>query len=199
MGGIVMREKIKKTLSLLLCVLLVCSSLSVAVAAAEGPLTFKLSAFVDNEYAMLESCSTSASGKITVPDKATIDGKTYAVKFIGEKAFADCTKITEITIPEGVTQIGNKAFENCTALKTVNLPSTLMSCQYDAFNGCNTVQVNCYESNYQFFAVYGFSDNIHVNVVDGKLDKEETRKVNTFVDFLKQFFNWLISLFKKKK
>ncbi|MBR3553901.1 MAG: leucine-rich repeat domain-containing protein [Clostridia bacterium] len=195
-----MRRTLKRTLTILLCALLLSSVLSIfPVSAAGSPLTFALSTFVEDDYAILVSCDTNASGKIVVPGTAKIDGKTYNVKFIGKKAFSGCDKVTEITIPEGVTQIENKAFENCTSLKTVNIPSTLMSCQYDAFNGCEDVTVNCHESNYQFFAVYGFSDNIHVNVVDSDMTPEQTHKMNTLVDFIKQFFNWLVNLFKGRK
>jgi len=195
-----MKQRIKKCLSVLLCVLLVGGVLSIFPAsAASSPLTFALSTFVNDDYAILESCDPAASGKIVVPDTAKIDGKTYSVKFIGKKAFSGCDKITEITIPEGVTQIENKAFENCTSLKTVNVPSTLMSCQYDAFTGCENVTVNCHESNYQFFAVYGFSDNIHVNVVDSEMTPEQTHKMNTLVDFIKQLFNWFINLFRSRR
>ena len=193
-----MKKTVKKSICALLCAVLLLGVLGAGAAAKESPLHFAVNTFVDDAYAILESCDQSASGKITVPANVDIDGKTYAVKFIGKKAFSGCDKITEITIPEGVTQIGNKAFENCTALKTVNIPSTMMSCQYDAFDGCETVTVNCHESNYQFFAVYGFSDNIHVNIVDGKLTPTETHQMNSLLDFIKMFFNWLVSLFKKK-
>ena len=195
-----MQMKIKRGFSVLLCVLLLCGLLSIFPAsAASSPLTFEKSTFVEDDFAILKACDTSASGKITVPSTVKIDGKTCNVKFIGKKAFSGCDKITEITIPEGVTQIESKAFENCTSLKTVNLPATLMSCEYDAFTGCEDVTVNCHESNYQFFAVYGFSDNIYVNVVDSDMTPEQTHKMNTLVDFIKQFFNWLVNLFKGKK
>ena len=178
-----MRRTLKRTLTILLCALLLSSVLSIFPASAAGsPLTFALSTFVEDDYAILVSCDTNASGKIVVPGTAKIDGKTYNVKFIGKKAFSE-----------------NKAFENCTSLKTVNIPSTLMSCEYDAFIGCEDVTVNCHESNYQFFAVYGFSDNIHVNVVDSDMTPAQTHRMNTLVDFIKQFFNWLVNLFKGRK
>lgn len=68
---------------------------------------------------------------ITVP--STYNGK--PVTAIGENAFANCTKITSITVPEGVTRIGNGAFDGCTSLKTVTLPDSLTSEEH-IFNNC---------------------------------------------------------------
>ena len=44
---------------------------------------------------------------------------------IPEHAFTWCTKITELTIPEGVTSLGKESLCFCIALKTLRLPSTL--------------------------------------------------------------------------
>ena len=152
-------------------------------------------------YALLASCDKSASGTVKVPASVAVDGKTLAVKFIGEKAFSGCTGITEIVIPEGVTQIGSKAFENCTSLRTVDMPKSLNNCQYDAFNGCENVMVNCYSSNYQFFSVYGLSQNIQVNIQDKQKTTEETKNMNALGDFIKRIlqiiFRWFgIELYK---
>ena len=42
---------------------------------------------------------------------------------IGSQAFKDCTSLTEIDIPMGVTQIHDSAFAGCTSLRTVRLTS----------------------------------------------------------------------------
>ena len=55
----------------------------------------------------------SYSGKITIPDTVTYNGKTYAVTSIGSSAFRNCTSLTSITIPDAVTSIGSYAFYNC--------------------------------------------------------------------------------------
>ena len=39
---------------------------------------------------------------------------------ISDNVFRDCSKLTEITIPAGVTRIGVHAFYGCTELRTVN-------------------------------------------------------------------------------
>lgn len=179
-------------LCLFLSVLLLCMAWVTPASAAGAPLQYQATEY---GYAMVTGCDKSASGKIAVPAKATVDGKSYAVKFIGEKAFAGCTGVTEIVIPEGVTQIGSKAFENCTSLRTVDMPKSLNNCQYDAFLGCENVMVNCYSSNYQFFAVYGLSQNIQVNVLDKQRTPEETKSINAFGDFIKRILQIIFSWF----
>ena len=56
---------------------------------------------------------------------------------IAASAFADCTCITSVTIPDGVTYIGCEAFKNCTGLTTVEIPASVTSIEYDAFENCN--------------------------------------------------------------
>lgn len=187
----------KKALSLLLALLL-CAVCVAPAAAASAPLTYKVTEF---GFAMVADCDDNANGTVKIPATVKIDGKTYDVKFIGDKAFADCKYIEEIKIPEGVTQIGSKAFENCTSLRTVDIPKSLNSCEYDAFQGCENVTVNCYSSNYQFFSVYGLSKNIQVRVLDKHTDEQDTKNMNALGDFIKRIIDiiasWFRSLIKK--
>ncbi|MGN0468758.1 MAG: leucine-rich repeat domain-containing protein [Acutalibacteraceae bacterium] len=187
-----MKKKLRKAMSVLLCIAILASVVAVSSFAASGVFNFKVTDF---GYAELVSCSKSASGEITVPQTVKIDGKEYNVKSIGDNAFEGCASITRITISEGVTTIGAKAFASCTKLKAVDVPSTLLTCSYDAFDDCNTVTVNCYKSNYQFFTVFGFADNIKVNVVDGELDEEKTENVNSFVEILRRLIKTILSWF----
>ena len=188
-----MKKTAKAALCALLAVVLLGLSCVGPALAASSDLTFKVTEF---GYAMLTRCSESATGTVQVPASAKIDGKTYEVKIIGEKAFADCKGVERITIPEGVTQIGSKAFKNCESLKTVDFPKSLTSCEYDAFEGCEQVTVNCYSSTYQFFSVYGLSKNIQICVIDKQKTPEETRKANALGDFIKRLIEIFLSWFK---
>ena len=60
---------------------------------------------------------------ITSFDFSSIDGRTITSIFAG--CFESCTKLTSITIPEGVTSIGDSCFRNCPELTTVSLPQSL--------------------------------------------------------------------------
>ncbi|MBQ4207570.1 MAG: leucine-rich repeat domain-containing protein [Clostridia bacterium] len=192
-----MKKQLQSALCALLALVLLASVCCVPALAASD-LSYKVTEY---GYAMVTRCSESATGTVKVPATVKLDGKTYDVKFIGEKAFENCKYVEEITIAEGVTQIGSKAFKNCESLRTVSIPRTLTSCEYDAFEGCENVTVNCYSSNYQFFSVYGLSKNIQVRVLDKHTDEQDTKNMNALGDFIKRIIDiiasWFRSLIKK--
>ena len=49
--------------------------------------------------------------------------------------FYQCTALTEIVVPEGMTRIGEKAFWECEKLQSVTLPESLAEIGADAFGG----------------------------------------------------------------
>ena len=56
---------------------------------------------------------------------------------IGEGIFWDCTGLAEITIPAGVTSIDNYAFSGCRNLVAVSVPESVKSIGVYAFQNCN--------------------------------------------------------------
>ncbi len=64
---------------------------------------------------------TGPGGDVTIP--ATIDG--VPVTCIGEGAFRECTTLTSVTIPDGVTEIAGHAFERCSELTTLTIPKSV--------------------------------------------------------------------------
>ena len=54
-------------------------------------------------------------------------------------AMFSATGLTEITLPEGITEIGERAFSNCKQLNNVEFPSTLLHIGERAFSGCNAI------------------------------------------------------------
>lgn len=82
--------------------------------------------------------STKKSKKVKVPKTVKIDGTTYTVTEIADDAFKGNTKITSVTIPEGVTKIGKNAFNGCKNLKTIIIKSTkLKTVGKNAIKGIN--------------------------------------------------------------
>ena len=62
-----------------------------------------------------------------------------AVTNIGNYAFYGCSGLTSVTIPDSVTRIGHSAFRDCSGLTSVTIPDSVTSIGSDAFEGCNNV------------------------------------------------------------
>ncbi len=58
---------------------------------------------------------------------------------IGNKSFADCASLTDVSLIEGITMMGDSAFASCTALDSIQLPSTLRVVPNGAFDGCSSL------------------------------------------------------------
>ena len=56
---------------------------------------------------------------------------------IGEKAFKDCSRLTSLTLPVGITSIGYDAFAYCSGLTSLTLPAGITSIGEYAFSGCS--------------------------------------------------------------
>ena len=59
---------------------------------------------------------------------------------ICNRAFYDCSSLTSVTIPEGVTSIGYEAFYGCSSLTSVTIPSSVTSIKAWAFSGCTNLK-----------------------------------------------------------
>ncbi len=84
-------------------------------------------------------------GIVNIPTSVTYNSKTYSVTSIGNDAFADCSGLTSVTIPNSVTSIGDRAFYNCSGLTSVTIPNSVTSIGDYAFYGCSgltSVKVN---------------------------------------------------------
>ncbi|QIB68551.1 leucine-rich repeat protein [Aminipila butyrica] len=58
------------------------------------------------------------------------------LKTIGESAFAYCTKLPSISLPEGVTSIGDRAFDGDSLLSGMVIPASVETIGAYAFNVC---------------------------------------------------------------
>ena len=74
-------------------------------------------------------------GNILVTELAIPEG----VSEIKNYAFNGCDALTQITIPNSVTSIGNMAFFGCTALTQVNIPDGVESIGYYTFYQCSAL------------------------------------------------------------
>ena len=55
---------------------------------------------------------------------------------IGEYAFKDCSRLTSLTLPAGITSIGYAAFNGCRGLTSLTLPAGITSIGRSTFEGC---------------------------------------------------------------
>ena len=81
-------------------------------------------------------------GAVTIPNEVTIDGKTLKVVTVAEEAFSNCTKLSEVSIPEGIEAIEESAFSGCEELSTLQLPQSLKVIEEESFEGCALSSVN---------------------------------------------------------
>lgn len=104
------------------------------------------------------------SGIVNIPDTVYYDGGYYPVVGIGYQAFKDCTGLTAVTIPEGVTMLLNESFANCTSLTNITLPSTLTSIYNNAFVGCTSLSsITCLNPNPRSFSSNNFDESTYAN------------------------------------
>ena len=59
-----------------------------------------------------------------------------SIRRIGKGAFWNCSELSEITIPQGVTAIPENTFNGCVKLEKVNLPTSVNTIGNAAFRGC---------------------------------------------------------------
>lgn len=68
----------------------------------------------------------SSFRKVTVTSGATLP----------DNAFEGCRYLTDVTLPDEMTEIGDRAFANCVSLSAVRLPDDLINLGRYAFEGC---------------------------------------------------------------
>ena len=127
----------RKTLIHSIWLVWVLSVLSSSVLAGTlGNLTYEIA---DGQVG-ITGCKTSAQGELVIPDE--IEG--LPVTSIPTKnrrcgAFAHCSNLTSITIPESVTSIGNRAIAGCSSLASITIPESITSIENGTFYDCSSL------------------------------------------------------------
>ena len=144
-----MKKVLKKLPLLVLALVLVLTIKDKTYAATYGDLTYEVQKDGTIE---ITDCNESASGALTIP--STIDGK--EVTSIGQSAFEQCKKLTNITIPNSVTSIGNFAFYVCSSLTSITIPNSVTSIGDYAFYACSSLtSINVSDNNKNYRSVDG--------------------------------------------
>ena len=77
----------------------------------------------------------------------TVSDLGHITELVNQSTFENCTALTSVTLPEGLTSIGIASFLGCTALKTVYTPSSLTTVSRMAFANCSSMD------DFYFYAV----------------------------------------------
>ena len=86
--------------------------------------------------------SQYSEGKLVVPANIVnpADKRRYKVAKVANFAFSLCSKLTAVTLEEGIKEIGENAFSGCNALQTIGYPASLTAIGRGAFAGCNQLR-----------------------------------------------------------
>ena len=177
------------------------SAFTASVSALEidlNRLSYEFTLSADGSGVILTKCTNALilDENVVIPATYDKDNVRYSVVGIGALAFANCTNMKTLVIPEGVKTIGARAFENCTSLVSVNIPRTLISCESDAFNGCASVTANCYKANYMFIAAFALNQNVNVNILDKNSSTDTDAQVNNILDIVMTFIRKILDIIK---
>ena len=150
--------------SFLMITLLLCSLAAKAHDFEVGGIFYNITSSTDMTVAVTfkgssySSYSGEYSGDVVIPSTVTYNSETYSVVEIDGLTFYQCTSVTSVNIPDGVTSIGNSAFLYCSSLTSITLLSSLTIIGETAFYGCsNLTKVNIpqkvtYINSYTFYS-----------------------------------------------
>lgn len=88
-------------------------------------------------YYNTESNKSAYSGNVVIPSSVFYNGQDYAVTSIDSYAFARCTSLLSVSIPNSVTKIGSLAFGYCSGLLSVYMTNSVALIDEYTFIYCN--------------------------------------------------------------
>ena len=92
-----------------------------------------------NTFSLIFASSRSSIYGVFLPESLKEVIITGEVGLVGKRAFAGCSFITSITLPEFTTEIGEEAFYNCDSLTRIVIPNSVISIGSSAFEGCTSL------------------------------------------------------------
>ena len=118
------------------------------------------------------------------------------LKNIYKNAFLDCSRLTKVIIPEGVTNIEQYAFKGCSNLTDITFPQSLTQIHTEAFIGCGAgsedpfyfrLPDNVTSSNYGDENTHGYTDCNAILVVTPKSETAYHLYNNAWFTFENQY------------
>ena len=144
-----MNKTLKKTLSIILAILMIAATMPIAFAndlSASGTCGDNVTYTYNSETGELVISGTGAMTDYSHSGSPFYESaiKTVVIKdgvtSIGDYAFQYCESLTSITIPDSVTTIGGNAFFVCTSVESVTIGNGVTSIGERAFAFCSSLE-----------------------------------------------------------
>lgn len=129
-------------------------------------INYNIGSLTERVLAVTYNSSSKYSGDIVIPESVTVNDQEYAVTSIGENAFAQCSALKSVSIPNTVTCIGKQAFAYCAALETLNLPAALTSIPSQMLYYCSSLKEIEIPSSVKSIGKEAFSQCSQITSVD---------------------------------
>ena len=155
---------------------------------------------IDNKNRKATVIKWTGTGKAVIPAKvkikdykAELDKGYRDVKFIEAKAFEEAGnhRLSEVDIPESVTEIRAGAFRNCVNLSSVKIPNSVTTLGAKAFEGCSTLSSAQLSTALTTLEAYVFNGCISLEEIEipNSLDEKATVAPGAFTgaDNLRKF------------
>lgn len=92
------------------------------------------------EYIVADNTEIIGEHAFAQCDKLTNVVLPSSVESIAESAFCQCTEITDIKLSENLKNIGDEAFRGCISLANIALPNSLTDIGLNAFSECTAIK-----------------------------------------------------------
>lgn len=126
----------KKLLSLVLMLIVSINTFAYSVFTVDG-IRYRILSEEKRTCAVIGHEELTNSTLIIPTSVTNGNGTKYAVESIDYEAFANCSGLTSITIPESVTYIEKKAFYGCSGLTSITIQEGVRIIGERAFYGCS--------------------------------------------------------------
>jgi len=124
---------------LLLFVLSLCCTTAWAI--DNCVIKYKATEDLSDKFKGIQGSATFSPSTFTPNTEITVSYSFLSDEFNSSSSSAlyQCTALTSITLPEGVTKIDNSSFAGCSSLSEVVLPSSLVTLGAQVFYGCTSL------------------------------------------------------------
>lgn len=126
----------KKILLCMVAFTLCVSEAFAAIYDSASGLYFQLAEGSTTQVEVIYDNSYQGKTSFVVPASVSSNNQTYSVVGVGGGAFAGCTDLESVTLPNSIQRIWKAAFMNCEGLMSINIPEGVTILGNGAFKGC---------------------------------------------------------------